>query len=212
MKKTELVFILDRSGSMSGLESDTIGGYNSMLKKQKAEKGLANVTTILFDDEYTVVHDRVSIEQIKPLSDKEYFVRGTTALLDAVGVTINNLIHNIKNSKKVDKADKVIFVIITDGMENSSKDYTYKKVKSLIDYQKERYAWEFVFLGANIDAIKTAASFGINQDRAVSYRSDSIGTQLNYQVVSDLVSDVRQAREIDESWKKDIEDDFKKRS
>lgn len=212
MKKTELVFILDRSGSMSGLESDTIGGYNSMLKKQKAEKGLANVTTILFDDEYTVVHDRVSIEQIKPLSDKEYFVRGTTALLDAVGVTINNLIHNIKNSKKVDKADKVIFVIITDGMENSSKDYTYKKVKSLIDYQKERYAWEFVFLGANIDAIKTAASFGISQDRAVSYRSDSIGTQLNYQVVSDLVSDVRQAREIDESWKKDIEDDFKKRS
>lgn len=212
MKKTELVFILDRSGSMSGLESDTIGGYNSMLKKQKAEKGLANVTTILFDDEYTVVHDRVSIEQIKPLSDKEYFVRGTTALLDAVGVTINNLIHNIKNSKKVDKADKVMFVIITDGMENSSKDYTYKKVKSLIDYQKERYAWEFVFLGANIDAIKTAASFGISQDRAVSYRSDSIGTQLNYQVVSDLVSDVRQAREIDESWKKDIEDDFKKRS
>lgn len=212
MKKTELVFILDRSGSMSGLESDTIGGYNSMLKKQKAEKGLANVTTILFDDEYTVVHDRVSIEQIKPLSEKEYFVRGTTALLDAVGVTINNLIHNIKNSKKVDKADKVMFVIITDGMENSSKDYTYKKVKSLIDYQKERYAWEFVFLGANIDAIKTAASFGINQDRAVSYRSDSIGTQLNYQVVSDLVSDVRQAREIDESWKKDIEDDFKKRS
>lgn len=212
MKKTELVFILDRSGSMSGLESDTIGGYNSMLKKQKAEKGLANVTTILFDDEYTVVHDRVSIEQIKPLSEKEYFVRGTTALLDAVGVTINNLIHNIKNSKKVDKADKVMFVIITDGMENSSKDYTYEKIKSLIDKQKERYAWEFVFLGANIDAIKTAASFGISQDRAVSYRSDSIGTQLNYQVVSDLVSDVRQAREIDESWKKDIEDDFKKRS
>lgn len=212
MKKTELVFILDRSGSMSGLESDTIGGYNSMLKKQKAEKGIAYVTTVLFDDEYTVIHSGVSIDEVKPLSEKEYFVRGTTALLDAVGKTINNLIHRIKNTKKQDQADQVMFVIITDGMENSSRDYTYEKIKSLIDKQKESYAWEFVFLGANIDAIKTAASFGINQDRAVSYHSDSIGTQLNYQVVSDLVSNVRQAREIDKSWKKDIEDDYKKRS
>ncbi len=212
MKKTELVFILDRSGSMSGLESDTIGGYNSMLKNQKAEKGVAFVTTVLFDDEYTLVHDGVSIDQIKPLSKKEYYVRGTTALLDAVGKTVNNLIHRIKNTKKVDQADKVMFVIITDGMENSSKDYSYQKVKSLIDYQKENYGWEFVFLGANIDAIKTAASFGIDQDRAVSYHSDSIGTKLNYQVVSDLVSNVRQAREIDKSWKKDIEEDYKKRS
>lgn len=211
MKKTEIVFILDRSGSMSGLETDTIGGYNSMLEKQQAEAGEAIVTTVLFDNEYEIIHDRSNIEEIKPLTEKEYFVRGSTALLDAVGMTINKIVSATRNTKKEFQANKVIFVIITDGMENSSSEYTYKKVKAMIDKQKEQYKWEFVFLGANIDAIDTASKFGINDDMSVNYMADSVGTKLNYSVVGELIADVRSERSYDKNWKKKIEEDFKKR-
>ncbi len=212
MKKTELVFILDRSGSMSGLEEDTIGGYNSMLSKQKKEVGEAIVTTVLFDDEYEVIHDQVDIKQIKPLTEKQYFVRGSTALLDAVGISISKTISTTKNTNKKDQASKVMFVIITDGMENASSEYNYKKVKSLIDRQSERYNWEFVFLGANIDAVETASKFGISSDRAVTYHSDSVGTKLNYEVVSELIADIRMEKKVDINWKQKIEEDFKSRS
>ncbi len=211
MKKTELVFILDRSGSMSGLEEDTIGGYNSMLSKQKKEVGEAIVTTVLFDDEYEVIHDQVDIKQIKPLTEKQYFVRGSTALLDAVGTTINKIIRATKNTKKEYQANKVMFVIITDGMENSSREYGYKSIKAMIDNQKNKYKWEFIFLGANIDAIATARRFGIREDRASNYHSDEKGTILNYQVLNDAVSDLRASKSIDKNWKDKIEEDFKTR-
>lgn len=211
MKKTELVFILDRSGSMSGLEEDTIGGYNSLLEKQKAEKGQAIVTTVLFDHEYDVVHDRADIKEIMPLTKKEYFVRGTTALLDAVGISINKIIRSTKNTKKEYQADKVVFVIITDGMENDSREYNYSQIKSMIDQQKDRYNWEFIFLGANIDAVETASRFGIKEDRSANYHADSEGTQLNYKVVSELILNMRMDKQVDENWKKDIEEDYNKR-
>ena len=211
MKKTEMVFILDRSGSMSGLEEDTIGGYNSMLEKQQKEEGEAIVTTVLFDNEYEIIHDRTNIKEINPITNKEYFVRGSTALLDAIGRTINKIINATKNTKKEYQADKVMFVIITDGMENSSREYDYKKVKAMIEKQKERYEWEFVFLGANIDAISTAAKFGIEEDRAANYNPDGEGTQLNYDVVSDLIVEMRANREVGADWKKRIDEDYKKR-
>lgn len=212
MKKTELVFILDRSGSMSGLEADTIGGYNSMLIKQQKEEGEAIVTTVLFDHEFDIVHDRTNIKEIKPLTEKEYYVRGSTALLDTVGYTINKIINATKNTKKKDQADNVMFVIITDGMENASSEYSYKKIKALIDKQKEKYNWEFIFLGANIDAVETASKFGINEDRAVNYHADSEGTQLNYSEVSSFVSNMRTQNKVDKNWKRKIDDDYNKRS
>ncbi len=211
MKKTEIVFILDRSGSMSGLEADTIGGYNSMLKKQKDTRGEAIVTTVLFDDDYEVVHNRTNIEEILPISEKKYFVRGSTALLDAVGKSVSKTINSIKNTKKAEQPDKVMFVIITDGMENSSKEYTYQKLKKMIDHQKKQYKWEFIFLGANIDAIATAAQFGIDEDRAVNYNADSEGTQLNYAVVSELIVNMRTKSIIDDNWKEKIDEDYKNR-
>ena len=208
MKKTEIVFILDRSGSMSGLEEDTIGGYNSMLKKQEKEEGEAIITTVLFDHEYEIVHDRTNIKEIKALTEEEYFVRGSTALLDAVGITINKIINAIKNTKKEHQANKVMFVIITDGMENSSREYDYETIKLLIEKQKEKYNWEFVFLGANIDAISTAAKFGIDEDRAANYNADSEGTQLNYEVVSDLIVELRLERPVTSNWKEKIDKDY----
>lgn len=211
MKKTELVFILDRSGSMSGLEEDTIGGYNSMLSNQKKEEGEAIVTTVLFDHEYDIVHDRTDIKEIVPLTEKEYFVRGSTALLDAVGTTINKIIKATRNTKKEYQADNVMFVIITDGMENNSHEYNYQTVKTMIDKQKEKYSWEFVFLGANINALETASKFGIKEDRAVNYHADSEGTKLNYEVVSDLIVDVRMQNKIEKNWKRKIEEDYDKR-
>lgn len=211
MKKTEIVFIIDRSGSMSGLEEDTIGGYNSMLKKQQIEEGEARVTTVLFDNEYKIVHDRGDIREIRPLTDKEYFVRGTTALLDAVGTTINKIVSATKNTKKEYQADKVMFVIITDGMENSSREYTYEKVKKMIEKQKEEYNWEFIFLGANIDAVETASRFGIAEDRAANYNADSQGTALNYEAVSEVITDIRLEREVTSKWKAGIEKDYENR-
>ena len=205
---TELVFILDRSGSMSGLESDTIGGYNALLKKQKEEPGEAIITTVLFDDNYELLHDRINVKGIRPITEKEYFVCGCTALLDAIGKTINKIGNVQRNTSRQERADKVIFVITTDGMENASKEYNYEKIKKMVEWQKEKYGWEFIFIGANIDAISTAAKFGISSDRAANYNADGEGTRLNYEAVSHVVSELRASRPITKSWKKDIEDDF----
>ena len=205
MKKTENVFILDKSRSMSGLEDDTIGGYNAMLDKQEKEEGEAIVTTVLFDNNYEIIHDWTNLKEIKLLTEKEYFVGGTTALLDAVGITIDKIINATRNTKKEFQPDKVMFVIITDGMENASRKYSYQKIKTLIDKQKEKYHWEFIFLGANIDAVETAAKFGIDEDRASNYNADSVGTQLNYAVVSEMISDMRVDKRVGSEWKGKIE-------
>ena len=209
--RTELVFILDRSGSMSGLESDTIGGYNAMLEKQKKEAGEATVTTVLFDDKYELLHDRIDLKGIAPITDREYYVRGCTALLDAIGKTIQKIANVQKRTSPENRADKVLFVITTDGMENASREYTYDKIRSLVEQQKQEYGWEFLFLGANIDAISTARRFGIGADRAVNYHADSQGTRLNYEVVSETVSCMRAGIPISADWKQKIEKDFKGR-
>ena len=189
--KTELVFILDRSGSMGGLESDTIGGFNSMLAKQQAEPGECRITTVLFDHEYEVVHDRIDIKAVSPITDSEYFVRGNTALLDAVGKTINKIGGVQKNTAEEYRADKILFVITTDGMENASREYSYEKIKSMIENQKEKHGWEFIFLGANIDAVEVANRFGIAKNRAQNFHNDSEGIALNYAVVSEAVTSFR---------------------
>lgn len=210
---TELVFILDRSGSMSGLESDTIGGFNSMIEKQKREPGECLVSTVLFDNVSQVIHDRVPLEQVPKLTDKEYFVRGCTALLDAVGGTIHHIGNIHKYARPEDRPEKTMFVITTDGLENASRRYGYDKVKAMIERQTERFGWEFIFLGANIDAAKEAARFGISADRAVRYQSDSVGTALNYEVISEAVSSVRAcpSAPLAAGWKDRIVADFKKR-
>ena len=210
-KTTELVFILDKSGSMSGLESDTIGGYNAMLKKQQEEVGQAIVTTILFDDNYEILHDRTDIKGINPITDKEYYVGGLTALLDAIGKTIHKIVNATKHTAKEHQAEKVIFVITTDGMENASREYNFEKIKNMIEHQKTKYNWEFIFLGANIDAVSTARDLGINEDRAVKYHADPQGTTLNYNVVSETILKMRANKNVDASWKKDIEDDYVRR-
>lgn len=209
---TELVFILDKSGSMSGLESDTIGGYNAMLKKQQEEDGEAIVTTILFDDNYEILHDRTNIKGIKPITDREYYVGGLTALLDAIGKTINKIVNATKHTAKEHQADKVMFVITTDGMENASKEFGYEKIKAMIEKQKTDYGWEFIFLGANIDAVSAARDLGISEDRATNYHADGEGTILNYQVVSEAISNFRANRPVEADWKKDIEADYRGRS
>jgi len=213
MKKnlTELVLILDRSGSMSGLESDTIGGYNAMIEKQKKEEGEANVTTILFDDKVETLHNRVSIKDIKTITEKEYYVRGCTALLDAIGQTIHFMDNGQKFAKEEERAKKVIFVVITDGYENSSHEYSQATIKKMIESQKRMNHWEFIFLGANIDAIATAKQFGINEDGAVNYIADARGTELNYHAVSDAVSYCRKEGKIDKRWKEAVEKDYKER-
>ncbi len=213
MKKglTELVFILDRSGSMSGLESDTIGGYNALLQKQKKESGEVVITTVLFDDKYELLHDRINLRGIEPITEKEYFVRGCTALLDAVGKTLNKIGNVQKHTTEGERAEHVMFVITTDGMENASREFSYGKVRKMIEHQKSKYNWEFIFLGANLDAIATAERFGISKDRATNYNADSEGTLLNYEVISETVSCMRASRSISENWKERIEEDFKKR-
>lgn len=213
MKKdlTELVFILDRSGSMSGLESDTIGGYNSLLEKQKKEPGEAIITTVLFDDRYELLHDRINLRGISSITDNEYNVRGSTALLDAIGKTISKIGNVQKHTAEEERAEHVMFVITTDGLENASREYGYEKIHQMIEHQKSKYGWEFIFLGANIDAIATAERFGIGKDRAVNYNADSEGTLLNYAVISDTVSCLRANYCVSEDWKTRIEDDFKKR-
>ena len=210
---TELVFILDRSGSMRGLEGDTIGGFNSMLAKQKQEPGECLVSTVLFDNETEVIHDRVPLAKVPELTDREYFVRGCTALLDAVGGAIHHIGNVHKYARPEDRPERTLFVITTDGMENASRRYDYDKVKAMIERQKEKYDWEFIFLGANIDAAKEAARFGISADRAVRYESDHEGTALNYEVISETVSCMRAcpSAPLAAGWKARIEADFKKR-
>ena len=214
MKKnlTELVMILDRSGSMGGLESDTIGGYNSMLKKQGETEGEVLVSTVLFDDRSEVLFDRVPLEELPQMTDKEYYVRGCTALLDAVGEAIRHIGNVHKYAREEDRPEKTIFVITTDGLENASREYSYERVKRMVERQKEKYGWEFLFLGANIDAIETAGKFGISADRAANYHSDHIGTALNYEVLADAVCEMRgSAKAIGADWKKRIDEDFRRR-
>ncbi len=213
MKKglTELVFILDKSGSMTGLESDTIGGFNSMLTKQKAVDGECRVTTVLFNHHYKLVHDRIDIRAISPMTDKEYQVGGCTALLDAIGRTINKIGNAQKHTAEEYRAEKVMFVIITDGLENSSREYTADKVKALIERQKETYGWEFIFLGANIDAVETAGRYGISADRALDYLADSEGTNLNFQVMSEAVVAFRRSGTVDDAYFDEIREDVRRR-
>lgn len=213
MKKnlTEIVFILDRSGSMCGLEADTIGGFNAMIEKQKKEAGEALVSTVLFDDVMSVIHDRADVKAIQPMTEKEYFVRGCTALLDAIGGAIHHIGNVHKYARPEDVPEHTLFVITTDGMENASRRYNIEKVKQMIERQKSKYGWEFLFLGANIDAVATAKSFGIGADRAVDYHCDSAGTQLNYEVLSDTISAVRCNAPLAADWKDRIDEDYKKR-
>ena len=209
---TELVFILDRSGSMSGLEKDTIGGFNSMLEKQRKEPGGAVVSTVLFDNEIEVIHDRVAITEVPNLTDDEYFVRGCTALLDAVGSSIHHIGNVHKYARKEDVPEKTLFVITTDGMENASHRYSYDKVRSMIERQKERYGWEFIFLGANIDAAAEAEKFGIDESMAANYLCDEAGTALNYEVISEAITSLRAcSAPLSADWKKKIDADYKKR-
>lgn len=196
---------------MSGLESDTIGGYNAMLKRQQEEDGEAIVTTVLFDDEYQLLHDRFNIKWIKPITEKEYYVGGSTALLDAMGKSIQKIINVQKNTSDDQKADKVLFVITTDGMENASREYSYGRIKKMVEHQKEKYGWEFIFLGANIDAVLTAERFGIEHDRSANYHADGEGTRLNFEAVSNVVSDLRASKSISKDWKENIDKDFERR-
>ncbi|MCC8104464.1 MAG: VWA domain-containing protein [Clostridiales bacterium] len=213
MKKnlTELVFILDKSGSMCGLESDTIGGYNSMLEKQKALDGECLITTVLFDNRYELLHDRIDIRAVKPITDKEYQVGGSTALLDAIGKTIHKIGTAQKNTAEDYRAEKVMFVIITDGAENASREYSLQMVRNQIERQKEKYDWEFIFLGANMDAVTTARSFGINENRVADYVADSEGTELNFRMMSEAVASYRVCGAVPEACLESIRKDARKR-
>lgn len=220
MKKglTEIVFILDRSGSMGGLESDTIGGYNSLIDKQKREEGEAIVSTVLFDDRVEFLYDRISLDKINPMTDKDYYVRGCTALLDAMGMAIRHIKKAQKNMNEEDRPEKTLFIITTDGQENSSKKYTYEKVKKMVEKSKVKRGWEFLFLGANIDAIEEANKFGIAKERAVNFKCDKKGTAINYRVLGETLSKVRSCsadvmcETLSSDWKKEIEEDYKSRN
>ena len=213
MKKglTELVFILDKSGSMGGLETDTIGGYNAMLAKQKDVEGECRITTVLFDHRYALLHDRTDIRAVSPITQKEYQVGGTTALIDAMGRTIDKIGNAQKHTAEDYRAEKVMFVIITDGQENASRSYTANDVKMMVQRQKERFGWEFIFLGANIDAVETAGHFGISADRASDYVSDSLGTQLNFRAMSAMVAEFRNSDSISDCHLEEIRQDAKSR-
>lgn len=208
---TEIVFILDRSGSMHGLEADTIGGFNSMIEKQKQADGDALISTVLFDNFSEVLHDRVDVQAINPLTEKDYSVRGCTALLDAIGGAIHHIGNVHKYARNEDVPEHTLFVITTDGMENASRHYSSDRVKQMIERQKSKYGWEFLFLGANIDAVETASGFGISEDRAVNFHNDSRGTQLNYEVLSETICRVRASRPITGDWKKRIDEDYHER-
>ena len=208
---TELVFILDRSGSMSGLEQDTIGGFNSMIRKQKQQEGAALVSTVLFNNHCQVLHDRVPLEQVQPMTEHEYYACGTTALLDAIGGAIKHIGMVHKYARPEDRPEKTLFVITTDGLENASRKYTYDRVRQMIEHEKTKHGWEFLFLGANIDAAKEAERFGIEADRAADYHCDKQGTALNYEVIGDVVANVRACRAMPNDWKARIDADYQKR-
>ena len=214
MKKnlTELVFILDRSGSMAGLEADTIGGFNAMIEKQRRETGEAYVSTVLFDNVSQVLYDRLSLNKIPAMTGKDYYVRGCTALLDAVGGAIHHIGNIHKYAREEDRPERTLFVITTDGMENASRRYTYEKVREMIKRQKEKYGWEFIFLGANIDAAREAARFGIDEDRAANYHADHQGTRVIYDTVCETVSNIRACRPMAANWKEKIDRDYDSRS
>jgi len=213
MKKnlTELVFILDKSGSMAGLETDTIGGFNSMIQRQRLQEGEALVSTVLFSNDSTVIHDRADARSVKPLTALDYRVGGCTALIDAIGGAIHHIGNVHKYAREEDVPEHTVFVITTDGMENASHRYSSEEVKRMVKRQTEKYGWEFLFLGANIDAVETAARYGIHEDRAVNFHNDSQGQQLNYRVLGDTVCRMRSSMPIDASWKDEIEQDFKSR-
>ena len=209
---TELVFILDRSGSMAGLEKDTIGGFNAMLAKQRKEPGDAVVSTVLFDTRVEVIHDRVALADVPDLSDREYYVRGCTALLDAVGGAIHHIGNVHKYARREDVPEKTLFIITTDGMENASRRYTYDKVRRMIEHEKEKYGWEFLFLGANIDAAAEAKRFGIDESMAANYHCDEEGTALNYEVISEAITSVRAcAAPLSADWKQKSDADYRRR-
>ena len=210
---TEIVFILDRSGSMAGLEADTIGGFNGLIQKQKSEDGEAIISTVLFDDKSEVLYDRVPLDRIPVMTEKDYYVRGCTALLDAVASAIHHIGIVHKYARPEDRPAKTLFIITTDGMENSSKRYTYEQVKSMIERQKERYGWEFLFLGANIDAISVANRFGIDESHSANYHADSAGTTLNYTVLSEAICEFRapESNKVSAKWKKKIDSDYERR-
>ena len=213
MKKnlTELVFILDKSGSMAGLEADTIGGFNGMIERQKQVEGEALVSTVLFSNQSVVIHDRVDLRKIEPMTDRQYYVGGGTALIDAIGGAIHHIGNVHKYAREEDRPEHTIFVITTDGMENASRHYTSDQVKAMVERQKQKYGWEFLFLGANIDAVETASRFGITEDRAVTFHSDSVGQALNYAEVEATVRSFRANAPVDRSWKARIEEDYRTR-
>ena len=214
MKKnlTEIIFILDRSGSMQGLEKDTIGGFNSLIEKQKKIEGDTLISTVLFANKSKVIHDRVDVKDVKPMTENNYITGGCTALLDAIGNAIHHISNIHKYARKEDVPEHTLFVITTDGMENASKTYTYPKVKKLIENQKEKYGWEFMFLGANIDAVNVASYMGIDESRAVNFNCDSVGTALNYEVIGEAIGTLRKCNFVNENWKERIDEDFHKRS
>ena len=214
MKKnlTEIVFILDRSGSMGGLEEDTIGGFNAMIEKQKKEPGEAVISTVIFDNVSEVIHDRVDVQEIPLMTREDYWVRGCTALLDAVGDAIHHIGNVHKYAREEDRPEKTVFVITTDGMENASRRYNYHRVRKMIQRQKEEYGWEFLFLGANIDAAKEAARFGISEDRAADYHADSKGTSVIYETVGEAIRHVRTGKAMSSGWKARIDEDYRSRS
>ena len=209
-KITEMVFILDRSGSMGGLESDTIGGFNSMLKKQREEEGEAFVTTVLFDGEVETLHDRLPIGEVPGMTKKEYFVRECTALLDAIGSTVRHVEKVHRYIRKEDVPGNVVFVITTDGLENASREFSAEKVRSMIE-KKKKEGWEFLFIGANIDSVTTAAAFGINESRAVDYHADAKGTKVLYSAVGSAITKMRKCAKIEDSWAQEISEDYKSR-
>lgn len=205
---TELVFILDRSGSMAGLESDTIGGFNSLIEKQRKHDGECYVSTVLFDNVSEVIHDRVKLADVKPMTDKEYFVKGSTALIDAIGCAIHHIGNIHKYARPEDVPEHTMFVITTDGQENASHKYSSDEVKKMVERQKEKYGWEFLFIGANIDSVETAKHFGIGADRAVNYHADKQGTAVLYDTVADAVCCMRERGPLEASWSRRISEDF----